>query len=512
MFACIAAIVQRRLPPAVTLAGDIVHNAAGEIICAVQIFAGKTDASLPLPGVRALYPQIQFYLSHNHWANIDTKKHLIKHVWKWVCDEWAKDGRDGDPRCIYFLDCWPVNLTEELRNWVKEKCPGMRLRFIPAGGTGKYQVNDTHIHKPSKDSSKKAAQKWRLDKIMAFRAECNQSIASGTAPSVAQAELHQKVTGLMSMKMLRTVAPGFLWAGCNAVLARDEAGLNIIQRGWNQLYLDQAMAPGFVVQARQNLQARLTAAAFAAGQAAAQRAAQADAAAPADVGAGSVASVAHPILAVVPPMDDEALTAEVVAGVAAHERAWHEHTDATAPITGKKRRAGRTAQRAEGRNKRVAIDTEDLDAAAEPASATPAAATAAAVADDCDTCALVTAEELADKTNDEMRDMCRDRGIATNGTKAQLSERLVKWRPGVRRDNRGRKPKPRAGPAAEPGPAAAATAAEEAMDAEENEEEEEEPPADACLPEEEPNDPDADAWALAEGLALAQGLDAGDLM
>ena len=30
--------------------------------------------------------------------------------------------------------------------------------------------------------------------------------------------------------------------------------------------------------------------------------------------------------------------------------------------------------------------------------------------------------------------------------------------------------------------------------------------------EEEPIDPDADAWALEEGMALAQGLDAGDLM
>ena len=116
-------------------------------------------ASLPVPAVQALYPKIQVDLSQNHWANIDTKKRLIKRVWKWVCDEWVKDCLAGEPRCIYFLDCWPVNLTDELRNWVKETCPGMRLRFIPAGGTGKYQVNDTHMHKPTKDGSKTAAQK-----------------------------------------------------------------------------------------------------------------------------------------------------------------------------------------------------------------------------------------------------------------------------------------------------------------------------------------------------------------
>ena len=42
--------------------------------------------------------------------------------------------------CLVYLDMWPVNLTDVTKNHVKLKCPGMRIRYVPAGGTGLYQV------------------------------------------------------------------------------------------------------------------------------------------------------------------------------------------------------------------------------------------------------------------------------------------------------------------------------------------------------------------------------------
>ena len=41
---------------------------------------------------------------------------------------------------VILLDCWSVNTSREFRAWIEEKYPYMRLRFIPAGLTGKFQI------------------------------------------------------------------------------------------------------------------------------------------------------------------------------------------------------------------------------------------------------------------------------------------------------------------------------------------------------------------------------------
>ena len=64
--------------------GDIVHNATGDSILAVMIFAGRTNSCLPLPQVRDKFPNFYFDVSENHWANIDTKKGILKRAWQWV--------------------------------------------------------------------------------------------------------------------------------------------------------------------------------------------------------------------------------------------------------------------------------------------------------------------------------------------------------------------------------------------------------------------------------------------
>ncbi len=36
----------------------------------------------------------------------------------------------------------------------------MEILYVPAGGTGRYQVNDTHLHKPMKGYAQYLAVKW----------------------------------------------------------------------------------------------------------------------------------------------------------------------------------------------------------------------------------------------------------------------------------------------------------------------------------------------------------------
>ena len=57
----------------------------------------------------------------------------------------------GLVNAVHMLDCWPVNLTDKFRGYVRVNCPGLELMFIPAGDTGSKQVNNKDLHKPAKD-------------------------------------------------------------------------------------------------------------------------------------------------------------------------------------------------------------------------------------------------------------------------------------------------------------------------------------------------------------------------
>ena len=67
-------------------------------------------------------------------------------IWNWVVEETARDlectvdDARGKARCIWLLDCWPVNLTDKFKTVMKQRCPGMDIRYIPAGYTGQVQV------------------------------------------------------------------------------------------------------------------------------------------------------------------------------------------------------------------------------------------------------------------------------------------------------------------------------------------------------------------------------------
>jgi hypothetical protein len=140
--------------------GDIAHNMAGQVVCVEQIWGGKTEASLPSPPKRAQYPHFLFATSVNHWANMDTKLAFGKRIWDWVVAEHirdAKEERNQDltweeaektAECVWLLDCWPVNLRQDFREAVYKMSGGrMEILYVPAGATGRYQVNDTHLHK-----------------------------------------------------------------------------------------------------------------------------------------------------------------------------------------------------------------------------------------------------------------------------------------------------------------------------------------------------------------------------
>ena len=144
--------------------GDIVHNARGDVIAVHAIFAGKTNASLPHAAVREDEKFSHFLFSHtpNHWASVQTSLELAQRIWQWVVEEHKKDAdvkgesittQEARERaqCVWMLDCWPVNTSQAFREGVQKVGGGrIEIMYVPAGGTGRYQVNDTHLHKPMK--------------------------------------------------------------------------------------------------------------------------------------------------------------------------------------------------------------------------------------------------------------------------------------------------------------------------------------------------------------------------
>lgn len=400
--------------------GDIVMNAAGAIVCILQIWKGKTSTSLPPLAVRERFDgTMMFDLSENHWANHDTKLRLLKRAWAWVVAKWAADKLAGEPRCIYLLDCWPPNLTERLKSEVAAACPGMTLRFIPAGATGSFQVNDTHLHFPMKAAARAAATNWRLGKIIMLRRARDVAVAGGADPKKCDESLSKEVQSLLKIRVMRAMAPGWLMAGCDVLLKTIEGeGRNLIRKGWEQLYLEPALAPGFIAAAYVSRREREAAAT----EADVQRRVAA-AAAGGDAGA-STGSAPHS------PSELDALVEQV----ARLESSFHEAEVPTRQPrrqgTGKERKS-----RADDRARAGKISGGDGDADATLAGAAGGAGEGGEGSDP-------VLDGLSVK---QLQSMCAAKDLAQYGTKSKLKERLRAWTPGAARSKRGRKGKAASG-------------------------------------------------------------------
>ena len=213
---------------------------AGEIAVVHMIFGGRTTAVLPPLEIRAKYPTIHFAHTENHWCDALTKRAFMKRVWEWKVTRYMLHGlsrADAEKApYIHFLDCWPVNLTEEFRGWVRTECSGVLLRFQPAGGTDKYQVNDTHLHAPLKRAYLSRVQSW-------YRGELSALLARHEAGSMEPQQYIDSVARLMSLPVLRILAPSWLLGACEELTRIREDGRNLIAKGFDQNLLLAASDP-----------------------------------------------------------------------------------------------------------------------------------------------------------------------------------------------------------------------------------------------------------------------------
>ena len=253
--------------------GNMYTSANGYLILLIQIWGGKTSNVLPKLEVRTKQQAdlqtlpcasdaiaLQTF-SDNHWNNQTLKLEELSILHRAKVARQMKRGMTLEQATnhlqLVLLDCWPVNLTEITKLHVLQNCPGMELMFIPAGGTGRYQINDTDLHKPFKDVIRFEACTWYRGMLRALKADV-------VAGNLTEANFIVAVSKLMSMGTLRDKAPE--WAhqaikqltkpGIDRPECPTQNGANIIKYGWYRIYLKHVDSPDFQAAAILRIEAR----------------------------------------------------------------------------------------------------------------------------------------------------------------------------------------------------------------------------------------------------------------
>jgi hypothetical protein len=183
----------------------LTFNMEGACITPQLITAGKTDASLPSKAVREQAAikaaGILFCHTENHWSNGGMKEFLLKQgLHQWFDKQLDALNIKGPARrsfvLVLILDCWKVNVSPRMKQFIREQMPFLRLRFIPAGDTGRKQVGDTHVHAGFKAYDRKlfAAQYGEMMDAL------NAKLTSG---AMTVAEYERDVRALNGMPWLR---------------------------------------------------------------------------------------------------------------------------------------------------------------------------------------------------------------------------------------------------------------------------------------------------------------------
>jgi hypothetical protein len=252
--------------------GNFVASAIGKIIFTHTIFEGLTDDSLPKVSVRNLYPHFEFSTSTNHWSNHDLQMCLLTRTHEWAVSEYMKDHSvDRDEaikilKYVHFLDCWPVNLTKKLRDQVNNELPCTELMFVPAGYTGHGNPGDTHLHFKAKSVQKAEAHAWHAAKMQILF----EKLTKGT---ITESELNVQAKALMKLPVLRDKVPVWLQEAVDALEAPISGeGRNLVRKAFDQVYLEKALSPGIIAEARAEQTAARAAAAEASKVAAAKAA------------------------------------------------------------------------------------------------------------------------------------------------------------------------------------------------------------------------------------------------
>lgn len=118
---------------------------------------------------------------------------------------------------------------------------------------GRYQINDTHLHFPVKSTIAQQAHMWYTKKILKY-----EKMTTHKENPLSPAIFSDCVKSLLRMPTLKAKVPEWMRVGVELVtkVSTDPAdqGMNLIQKGWKQLYLDPLNVEGFEKEAQEHHQ------------------------------------------------------------------------------------------------------------------------------------------------------------------------------------------------------------------------------------------------------------------
>jgi hypothetical protein len=106
----------------------------------------------------------------------------------------------------------------------------MEILYVPAGGTGRFQVNDTHLHKHLKGYTQQIAAKWHTRNVMSLNDK--RYPGNDSTDPVTEADYIARMSALMSIGRLRNMAPYWLDEAVKYISKPIEGeGRNLLKKG-----------------------------------------------------------------------------------------------------------------------------------------------------------------------------------------------------------------------------------------------------------------------------------------
>ncbi|KAJ3514067.1 hypothetical protein NLJ89_g2589 [Agrocybe chaxingu] len=139
----------------------VASTPTGDILPFQQVWAGKTNASLPRqnsPGM-AEAKEFGFHFAvaasqSNPRSHFSTLKTMIEWIEKvmipWVQHVIEVDGLNEDQKAVLYIDCYPVHAGEPFKTYVYTKQPNIIICFVPRNCTPVFQPADVGLQRPIK--------------------------------------------------------------------------------------------------------------------------------------------------------------------------------------------------------------------------------------------------------------------------------------------------------------------------------------------------------------------------
>ncbi|KAJ3289510.1 hypothetical protein HDU79_003998 [Rhizoclosmatium sp. JEL0117] len=117
-------------------------------------------------------------------------------------------------------------------------------------------INDTHLHKPLKDSLKLSAGDYLFNLLCDLKKGKVADLESGKSEEQAEETRVLALKRRLKMDSLKDLAVDWMNTASLRLEELGEDGKNIIQRGWDDIYLKRALDPKFIMEARVRKAAR----------------------------------------------------------------------------------------------------------------------------------------------------------------------------------------------------------------------------------------------------------------